>query len=590
FGIAANSLADAREKAVQQIAQAAGSVENNVRDVRATLDAVIVNGKQHKEALLREAAQLADVGSLTPGARILDLIAELDAAVHEPDPAKAVADILRVAGRMKSDIEAQLSASGATLINEAKNALAGRVDAAKHRVDAIRDEIFHATLGELKQARDNIDTAVALLPPAVKAQVDAIIGAAFGSYTAQFTNVYNTINSTVSTMKSTIDAVMNLDPSAALNALKGQLEQRILSALGIPKELRIRYDWEPALQDALVFVANLKNTPATLKLHTEFRKSLLPAELKNPPTYSIDGHLRNFQIRLLGEEEFIRIRFNELRFLSRSGAKADITVDIDGFEFAGALAFVQKLKDYLSGLSSGNGPFIDLDLFGSNPGIVAGFRFGLPPITLGAFSLSNVSLGAAVSLPFTAKPARVNFNFSDRQHHFLLTVWILGGGGYFIMALGADGVEMLEAAIEFGAVVKLDLGVAHGEAHILAGVYFHFETERAVLTGFVRAGGSFDVLGLISASIEFYMGLTRAVEHGKCIVYGEASVEISIHLFFFSISVNVHTRHEFEGSPQDNQNSELGPRFEAPRIAGATAAANPFTDESWWAEYQAAFV
>ena len=458
------------------------------------------------------------------------------------------------------------------------------------RVTTLRDEVLDATNGELKHARDAVDAAVAGLAPAVKAQVNAIIGPAFGTYTTQFTNVYNTLNSAVGTMKSVIDAVMNLDPSAALSSLKTELEQRILTALGIPKELRIRYDWEPALQDALVFVANLKGTHATLKLHTEFRKSLLPAELTNPPTYSIDGHLQNFQIRLLGDEEFIRVRFNELRFVSRSGAKADISVDVDGFEFAGALAFVEKLKDYLSGLSSGNGPFIDLNLLGPDPGIVAGFRFGLPPITLGAFSLSNVSLSAAVSLPFTAKPARVDFGFSTRQHHFLLTVWLLGGGGYFIMSLGAHGVEMLEAAIEFGAVVNLDLGVAHGEVHIFAGVYFHFEADRAVLTGFLRAGGSFDVLGLISASIEFYMGLTRAVEHGKCIVYGEASVTVEIHILFFSASVNVHTRHEFEGSPQDNANSELRPLFEAPQLAEATGAASPFTDESWWTEYQAAFV
>jgi hypothetical protein len=64
------------------------------------------------------------------------------------------------------------------------------------------------------------------------------------------------------------------------------------------------------------------------------------------------------------------------------------------------------------------------------------------------------------------------------------------------------------------------------------------------LTGYLRAGGSLEVLGLISASIEFYLGFTYFFGP-PCKIAGEATVTIEVHVLFFSASVSASLRREF---------------------------------------------
>ena len=61
---------------------------------------------------------------------------------------------------------------------------------------------------------------------------------------------------------------------------------------------------------------------------------------------------------------------------------------------------------------------------------------------------------------------------------------------------------MLEASFEFGATAALDIGVASGEVHIMAGIYFAMQRKEpanvmaATLSGYLRMGGSLSVLGI----------------------------------------------------------------------------------------------
>jgi hypothetical protein len=154
-------------------------------------------------------------------------------------------------------------------------------------------------------------------------------------------------------------------------------------------------------------------------------------------------------------------------------------------------------------------------------------------------------------LPFVPpSPLRFRFNFSEREHPFLVAVSLLGGGGFFALELGPDGVEMLEASIEVGADVSIDVVVASGNVHIMAGVYLKLDsaTSASQLTGYLRAGGSLDVLGLISASVEFYLGF--AYYFGPpCKIAGEATVTIEVHVLLFNASVSASLRREF-GDPR----------------------------------------
>src|SRR5207247_4218399 len=125
------------------------------------------------------------------------------------------------------------------------------------------------------------------------------------------------------------------------------------------------------------------------------------------------------------------------------------------------------------------------------------------------------------------KPLAFRFAFCERQEPFSLTVSAIGGGGFFAITIDPSGVQELEAALEFGACIALNLGVASGSVHVMGGIYFAVKVQKAELTGYLRIGGEVDVLGLISASIELSLSLEWELASGK--VGGRATLTIQIH-------------------------------------------------------------
>jgi hypothetical protein len=179
-------------------------------------------------------------------------------------------------------------------------------------------------------------------------------------------------------------------------------------------------------------------------------------------------------------------------------------------------------------------------------------------------ALSNASLGAAFSLPFDSRPASVRFNFSERQQPFSLTVSLLGGGGFFAIAVSSEGVNEIEAALEFGAAVAIDLGVASGGVEVKAGIYFHWlqpstGTGSVELAGYVRIHGELSVLAIISVSLTFNLQLGYLKANGKSVAYGEATLEVEIEILMFSVGVSVTCRREFAGGNSDPKFIDLIP-------------------------------
>jgi hypothetical protein len=297
--------------------------------------------------------------------------------------------------------------------------------------------------------------------------------------------------------------------------------------------------------------------------------------LDNPgaATYEASASLDNFKINLFG---FIIIWFERLRFEARNGRKPDVVVDLrqgtDAVQFGGPLEFVNTLREFIPSNGFSDPPTLTV----TPSGIAAGYSLGLPTIGVGVFSLSNASIGAAFNLPFDSRPASVQFRFSERQHPFSLTVSLLGGGGFFGIGVSAAGVQEIEAALEFGAAIAIDLGVASGGVEIKAGVYFHWleavpNKGSVTLAGYVRIHGELSVLGIISASLTFNLELGYTKEGGESKAYGEATLVVEIDILFFSASVSVHCRREFKGA-------ELDPKFTA-----------LIPDAGTWAEYCEAF-
>ena len=185
-------------------------------------------------------------------------------------------------------------------------------------------------------------------------------------------------------------------------------------------------------------------------------------------------------------------------------------------------------------------------------GIQAGYTLGIPSVGIGIFSIQNLSLSAAVSIPFIGKPAGLRFAISERHHPFLVTVSLFGGGGFFALAVSANGLEEIEAAIEFGGNISLNLGVASGGVYVMAGIYFGMTAQTTTLTGYLRVGGYLSVLGIISISLEFYLAFTyRAKGGGRSEVWGQASVSVSVKVVCFSVSVTLTIEKRFAGAGGD---------------------------------------
>ena len=277
------------------------------------------------------------------------------------------------------------------------------------------------------------------------------------------------------------------------------------------------------------------------------------------PKATIHGELNKFSISLAN---VIGITINQISFDAKAGQKLVVSVDMPKTDnngpilFLGDLSFLNELRKYIPSDGFQDPPSLDV----SPDGITAGYSLAIPSIGVGVFSMENLRLSAALTLPFfPPNPVRFRFSFSERDHPFLITVSLLGGGGFFGITVGPDGVEILEASLEVAANVSLDVVVASGNVHIMAGVYLKFDlvSTSSQLTGYLRAGGSLDVLGLISASVEFYLGF--AYFFGPpCKIAGEATVTIEVHVLFFSASVSASLRREF-ADPKVSFAALIGP-------------------------------
>jgi hypothetical protein len=314
-------------------------------------------------------------------------------------------------------------------------------------------------------------------------------------------------------------------------------------------ELTIRFDWNPPIANWALPGAN-PNTDALFRANDK-RGFLVAVEAKvkkngqSAPKIGVVCSLKNFDLVLIAPASFIELNFDKIEFRVDSGAKMDVDVLLSDIKFVGPLSFVETLRDLIPLDGFSDPPFLDI----TPQGVDAGFSLALPNIAVGMFSLTNVSLGAGFTVPFIGQPLSVRFNFCTREQPFNLTVTLFGGGGFFGITLDPHGIQILEAAFEFGASISIDFGVASGGVYVMAGLYFRMEQDACSLTGYFRLGGHVDVLGLITASLELYLELRYEFESGKCV--GMAKLTIEIEVFIFSGSVTITCQKKFSGSNGD---------------------------------------
>jgi len=345
------------------------------------------------------------------------------------------------------------------------------------------------------------------------------------------------------------------------------------------KSLVTTLDWEPTFlkpdkkldlprpSGGIAAIEKDHNGTSELRIHGRIEKPVKLDDLGAPPAedvkFEFNGKLTNFSVSVL---KSVFINFVEFSFDARANQKPDVKVKLDTTQpvkFGGDLEFVEELRKAIPPDLFGDGPSLDI----APTGIRAGFAFALPPVSVGVFALKDVSLGAALTLPFLDGKPVFDFNVSEQAHPFLLAVGIFGGGGFFGLQLDTAGIKQLKAAFEFGAAAALNIGVASGEVHLMAGIYFAMQRKEnstelaAVLSGYLRVGGSLSVLGLVKISVEFNLSFTYDGDKDKA--YGRAKLTVHVEVAFFSKSVELTVERAFGGESGDPKFGELMDSAEA---------------------------
>jgi hypothetical protein len=304
-------------------------------------------------------------------------------------------------------------------------------------------------------------------------------------------------------------------------------------------------------------VASYNQDPLKVTFHNAAAltlKTTIERDLQGgAPTSDVTGELTQFTIDLLG---VVGLTIDSLRFTSKSGGKPVVSAKLpdNPIAFEGPLAFVQTLATILPpGMFGGSGVAIKV----TSTEITATLTLGLPSISIGVFSLEHISVMTGLDLPFIDGKPGFEFGFAKRSAPFLITVECLGGGGFVHLIVNADGVQMVEGALEFGGEFSLNLGVASGAVHIMAGIYFQLKGNDSDLTGFVDIGGEVSVLGIISVSIDLNLSLSWQTTAGKSRIDGKATLKVSVHVLFFSASVSLSVERSFAANPGDPKVDQL---------------------------------
>ena len=334
-------------------------------------------------------------------------------------------------------------------------------------------------------------------------------------------------------------------------------------ARDFPDRVESRFEWSGDVTEIdkaklLVPQADTNKPPTRLTMNGVMRTPFDPA-LK--PSQEATATLNNFKVNLFG---FVILWFEEISFVTKNGAKPDVAVQLragdEAVRFGGPLEFVNELRRFIPGNGFSDPPGLAV----TPSGLSASYSLNLPSIGVGVFALTNASLGAAFNLPFDSRPVSVKFNFSTREQPFSITVALLGGGGFFAIGVSAQGVNEIEAALEFGAAIVINLGVASGGVEVKAGVYFHWlevapNPGSVELAGYVRIHGEMTVLAIVSVSLTFNLQLGYLKANGRAVTYGEATLTLEIEILMFSVEVSVKCRREFSGGEADPRFIDLVP-------------------------------
>jgi len=308
---------------------------------------------------------------------------------------------------------------------------------------------------------------------------------------------------------------------------------------------RTIYEWKPKVSKSALFEPQ-GDVNDTLVIKAEFSK---PPAKQGQGEFTIAGQLKNFKLILVPGFEFLHISFKSVSFISHNGEKPDFDVQLNGINFVGPLKYIQALEKNIPNDGFSDPPHLNV----TASGVEVGYTMRLPDISAGAWGYHDLSLGAAMHLPFTGDPLSLYFNFASAEKPFTVTYNALGGDGYVELEAGPGGMRSLSAALAARAEVKVDFGpVAKGQGYFRIGVAFMIEEtangSSVTLTGFVATGGSVLAFGIAVISVGAMLSLEYSLSTGRATARGEITISVDTPIKDFSVSVPLeHTLSEGSG-------------------------------------------
>ncbi|MFJ6602479.1 hypothetical protein [Streptomyces lydicus] len=307
--------------------------------------------------------------------------------------------------------------------------------------------------------------------------------------------------------------------------------------------------WQPALNHDYSGPSPLRLMPGAALVINSTTRARLPSSpalgTASEPVTQVTGSLTRFALSFGG---VVAVGFEELRFSSQTGRKMSVEPRGVDVTFEGELQFFNELANILPADVFGG----EVQLRADPQGVVASCTLALPKAAVGVFSLENIALSTKVTLPFvTGTAASLRLAFSDPANPFLVTVAMIGGAGSCGIEVSTAGTRTLkvDASIELGGNISVDLMAVRANVHAMGGFYFAMQGEKLECSAYLRIGGSIELLGIAGLSVELYLTLTYNRASPPCFC-GAQLATVAVHLLMFTTSVTLRAERCFPVPPR----------------------------------------
>jgi hypothetical protein len=437
--------------------------------------------------------------------------------------------------------------AGAALYN---NAYTQATNAVQSPAKAIADAASSAYIDQFLQTADIVNNAVTNIEQTVITKVTETI-------TGAVTQIVSSVLA-----DSTLATEITQDVDEAIKVASFIVEvadyvQRLKDILNQPVSYGVEYDLPLLpLKSKGIFIGHSEDSQknASLAIQARINAYVVPADLlrgkgfKPRIDYNVLSTIQNFGIGLFSgasTESFITLYVKSITFSTTNQQHPNVDFQLGTVSFGGDLGYIADLASSFGILGSGkSGPLIAV----SATGIDLGWTFSLPDLAAGGFRITGLAFGFAVHLPFDDQPLKMRFYFGRPEKHFTASAGIYGGGGFLMLEGGptlsqpgqgaqCTAIDAFQLCLEFGATTALQLAAASGEAHIMAGTYITVQNGACKMSGFVRAGGSLNIIHILTVSLEIYIGISYDLQNNN--IVGTGSVTVSISIAFFSVDVTV---------------------------------------------------